>query len=70
VFQIPLPQAGGQYQSFLSVAEHFGIGAKVCTFVGADEESSDRAFVSGEADAVFRVRASEAVNDIETLRAR
>src|SRR5262245_47362135 len=55
--RIALPQAGGQYQSFLSVAEHFGIGARDCTFVGADEDSSDRAFVSGEADAVFRVRA-------------
>jgi len=55
--RVALATSGGQYQSFLSVAEHFGITSADCTFVGRNDEDADRAFLSKEADAVFRVRA-------------
>jgi uncharacterized protein len=54
---IALPQKGGQYQSFLEVAEHFGLKAGDFRFVGSSEEDSTAAFLSNNADAVWRVRA-------------
>jgi uncharacterized protein len=54
---IALPQKGGQYQSFLQVAEHFGLSASDFRFVGSSEENSTAAFLSNSADAVWRVRA-------------
>ena len=54
---IALPQKGGQYQSFLQVAEHFGLQANNFRFVGSSEEDSTAAFLSNSADAVWRVRA-------------
>lgn len=54
---IALPRSGGQYQSFLRVAQHFGLGESDFRFVGATDESADEAFSQGRADAVFRVRA-------------
>ncbi len=55
--RIALPQRGGQYQSFVHIAEHYGLRASDFVFVGSDDESADRAFLAGEADAAFRVRA-------------
>jgi len=55
--RVGLPKAGGQYQSFLVVAEHFGMTAADYQFVGGNDEEADRAFLSNRADAVFRVRA-------------
>jgi uncharacterized protein len=55
--RIALAQSGGQFQSFLRVAEHFGLHQPDFRFVGASDEAADEAFLSGEADAIFRVRA-------------
>jgi len=54
--RIALPRQGGQYQSFLKVAEHFGLSASDFQFLDAD--ISTEAFVRSEADAIFRVRAA------------
>ncbi len=55
--RIALAQAGGQFQSFLHVAEHFGLHQADFQFVGASDESAFDAFLNGRADAIFRVRA-------------
>ncbi len=55
--RIALAQTGGQFQSFLRVAEHFGLREADFQFVGKTEAESDSAFLSGGADAIFRVRA-------------
>jgi len=55
--RIALGQTGGQYQSFLRVAEHFGLHAPDFRFVGTTDAAADEAFLKGDADAIFRVRA-------------
>jgi TRAP transporter TAXI family solute receptor len=55
--RIALPRRGGQYQSFLHVAEHFGLAAGDFQFVGDTDAEADAAFQAGAADAAFRVRA-------------
>jgi TRAP transporter TAXI family solute receptor len=54
---IALPRSGGQFQSFLRVAGHFGLGESDFQFIGATDASADQAFADGRADALFRVRA-------------
>jgi uncharacterized protein len=55
--RIALAQNGGQFQSFLRVVEHFGLHQADFRFVGANDEAAEDAFLSGGADAIFRVRA-------------
>jgi TRAP transporter TAXI family solute receptor len=55
--RIALARSGGQYQSFLRVAEHFGLHEDDFHFVGTNDEAADQAFLNGQADAIFRVRA-------------
>jgi uncharacterized protein len=55
--RIGLPSKGGQYDSFLLVAQHFGLTAQDFTFVGANDQAADTAFQQGQVDAIFRVRA-------------
>lgn len=55
--RIALARSGGQYQSFLRVAEHFGLHEDDFHFVGSNDEAADQAFLNGQADAIFRVRA-------------
>ncbi len=55
--RIALAQTGGQFQSFLRVAEHFGLSPADFQFVGASDATADDAFLNGKADAIFRVRA-------------
>jgi hypothetical protein len=55
--RIALAQSGGQFQSFLRVAEHLGLHREDFHFVGATDNAADDAFLSGRADAIFRVRA-------------
>lgn len=55
--RIALPQKGGQFKSFLALANHFGLRDSDFSFVGKDDHGSDEAFEAGQADAVFRVRA-------------
>jgi TRAP transporter TAXI family solute receptor len=55
--RVALAQSGGQFQSFLHVAEHFGLHASDFHFVGASDQSAEEAFLKGQADAIFRVRA-------------
>src|SRR5262245_30969604 len=55
--RVALARSGGQYQSFLRVAEHFGMTSNDCRFVGTSDDDADRAVRAKEADAVFRVRA-------------
>ncbi len=54
---VALPRAGGQFQSFLRVAAHFGLSESDFRFVGETDSDADRAFSAGIADASFRVRA-------------
>jgi len=56
--RIALPQSGGQFQSFLQVAAHFGLKETDFQFIGATEEEGSQAFIKGAADAAFRVRAA------------
>jgi TRAP transporter TAXI family solute receptor len=53
---IALAPSGGQFQSFLRVAEHFGLHATDFRFIGATDAAADEAFLQGRADAAFRVR--------------
>ena len=55
--RIALAQSGGQYQSFLRVVEHFGLQAADFRFVGTNDANAAEAFLKGQADAIFRVRA-------------
>jgi len=55
--RVALAQSGGQFRSFLSVAEHFGLKEPDFRFVGEDDRSADQALFDGKADAAFRVRA-------------
>jgi uncharacterized protein len=55
--RIALARSGGQFQSFLRVAEHFGLHEADFVFVGTNDQTADEAFLSGQADAIFRVRA-------------
>ncbi|MGC2399705.1 MAG: TAXI family TRAP transporter solute-binding subunit [Acidobacteriaceae bacterium] len=55
--RIALAQNGGQFQSFLRVAEHFNLHRENFAFVGSDDASALDAFLKGSADAIFRVRA-------------
>jgi uncharacterized protein len=55
--RIALAQTGGQFQSFLRVAEHFGLQEQDFRFVGSSDEAADALFLAGQADAIFRVRA-------------
>ncbi len=54
---IALPKTGGQYQSFLRVASHFGLEESDFRFVGSTDTTADEEFINGHADAIFRVRA-------------
>ena len=55
--RIALAQSGGQFRSFLRVADHFGLQQADFQFVGTSDQAADDAFLNGRADAVFRVRA-------------
>ncbi|MTJ50743.1 TAXI family TRAP transporter solute-binding subunit [Dolichospermum sp. UHCC 0259] len=64
---IALTASGGQYQSFLTVARHFGLSEKDFKITGLDnsgkpipgysDQLADKDFRENKADAVFRVRA-------------
>jgi hypothetical protein len=55
--KIALPKSGGQYNSFMALAHHFGLRQSDFVLVGGDDEAAERAFTKGEADAIFKVRA-------------
>ncbi len=55
--RIGLVSKGGQYDSFLQIAQHFGLTEKSFTFVGDSDQAADDAFQLKQVDAVFRVRA-------------
>jgi uncharacterized protein len=55
--RIALPKSGGQYRSFLHVAQHFRMLESDFVFAGANEAEANRLFQEHKADAVFRVRA-------------
>jgi hypothetical protein len=50
-------ETGGQFRSFLTVAEHFSLHRTDFRFVGSTDEAAEKAFSTGQADAIFRVRA-------------
>lgn len=68
--RIALPQQGGQYQSFLRLAEHFGLDAADFHFVGGSDHDAEAKFLSGDADVLFRVRALGNPNLTRLVRAR
>jgi len=55
--RIGLHNKGGQYRSFLKVAEHYGLIDQDFQFIGDDENQANDAFRTNRADAIFRVRA-------------
>jgi hypothetical protein len=55
--RIALPRRGGQYRSFVDIADHYGLKATDFIFIGVNEEDANARFRRGEADAAFRVRA-------------
>ncbi len=55
--RIALARSGGQFDSFLRVADHFHLNERDFSFVGASDGAADDAFAGGQADALFRVRA-------------
>jgi TRAP transporter TAXI family solute receptor len=55
---IGLQPGGGQYQSFLKIAAHYGLLSTDFTFLGDSDESADVAFQQKQVAAVFRVRAA------------
>jgi uncharacterized protein len=55
--RIGLATKGGQYDSFLLIAQHFGLTDRDFTFVGDNDQAADTAFQQGQVEAVFRVRA-------------
>lgn len=64
--RVALARRGGQFRSFLSVAEHFGLKEPDFRFVGEDDQSADQALIDGNADAAFHVRAlgNDAIQDL------
>jgi hypothetical protein len=54
---IGLPQTGGQFHSFLAVADHYGLKPENFVFVGDSDRAADEAFRKNQVDALFRVRA-------------
>lgn len=52
--RIALPTRGGQFQSFIHVAAHYGYTPSNFKFV---DDSTGEAFLAGKAEALFRVRA-------------
>jgi uncharacterized protein len=55
--RIALAKNGGQFASFLHVADHFGLHPADFQFVGTSDQTAEDAFLNGRADAIFRVRA-------------
>jgi len=55
--RIALAESGGQFQSFLRVAEHFGLHEGDFRFVGSSDEAAEEAILHRQADAIFRVPA-------------
>src|SRR5580704_585333 len=55
--RIALAQSGGQFQSFLRVVEHFGLSREDFQSVGEDDQAAAGAFLNGQTEAIFRVRA-------------
>jgi uncharacterized protein len=55
--RIALARNGGQFDSFVRVADHFNLREDEFTFTGATDALADQAFLSGGADALFRIRA-------------
>jgi TRAP transporter TAXI family solute receptor len=55
--RIGLPQEGGQFRSFLEVADHYGLGREDFEFIGENDQAASQAFQQNQVIAVFRVRA-------------
>ena len=56
--KIGLQQGGGQFKSFLEVADHYGLQKTDFIFVGNSDQEADQAFQQKQVAAVFRVRAA------------
>ena len=54
---VALARGGGQFDSFLRVAEHFHLYEGDFRFVGTNDAAADEAFLQRRAEALFRVRA-------------
>jgi TRAP-type uncharacterized transport system substrate-binding protein len=54
--RIGLPKGSSAYQTFLLVADHFGLNERDFNFVGGNSDRADQAFERGEVDARFDVR--------------
>lgn len=57
---------GGQFYSFLEIAQHYGLSAADFLFVGANDQELNDAFKGDRIDAVFHVRApgNQLVSDL------
>ncbi len=68
--RIALPRRGGQFVSFVRLAEHFGLSENDFHFVGQDDRQGEILFAEGRADALFRVRALGSVGIARLIRQR
>lgn len=50
------PEGGGQYKSFLFLAEHYRLKLSDLRYTAITEQQADRTFRNNQVDAVFRVR--------------
>ncbi|MCS6959924.1 MAG: TAXI family TRAP transporter solute-binding subunit [Pseudanabaenaceae cyanobacterium SKYGB_i_bin29] len=55
--RIALQPKGGQYDTFVAIARHFGYEEGNFIFLGTDQKSANQAYKEGRADAAFFVRA-------------
>jgi uncharacterized protein len=55
--RIGLSTNGGQFDSFMQIAQHFGLADRDFLFIGDSDKAADVAFKDKQVDAVFRVRA-------------
>jgi len=64
--RIGLPQEGGQFRSFLEIADHYGLEREDFEFVGENDQAASQAFEQNQVTAVFRVRApgNQAILDL------
>ncbi|MFN3360074.1 MAG: TAXI family TRAP transporter solute-binding subunit [Pseudanabaenaceae cyanobacterium] len=65
--RIALQPKGGQFDTFLAIAQHFGYQQGNFIFLGEDQKSANQAYKQGRADAAFFVRALGNIAVVELI---
>lgn len=55
--RIAIQPRGGQFNTFMEIAKHYGYQESNFIFLGSDQKSANQAYLSGKAEAAFFVRA-------------